>query len=324
MKPLDLYFGGAYAELIEKKNALEKRIANNLNINPTQIRLTNGSNGAIEYVTLQLAIRAHMHNALNMRAIIDVPNYFDTLRFLKNTGFETEIIERDCDFGFPYKTFKQKLETNPYLAVITDPNNPCGTTLSRNKLKSIIDNAKNTIVLVDRTCITIEKTIPTIKLLEEYSPKNIIALHSYSKTHSLSGKRIGYVAVSNPGLAEQLFEHVDDGRVSLDAMNTLELFFNNSTIINQNKLKIAASRKIIESFKQQYEWFIYSGSSSNFTIISIPEQIATILQTQFQFPKVNEKFGSVRAGYYRINISEPEPVRSFFEQYKQLLASVAT
>ncbi|MEA3254913.1 MAG: aminotransferase class I/II-fold pyridoxal phosphate-dependent enzyme, partial [Candidatus Altiarchaeota archaeon] len=95
------------------------------------------------------------------------------------------------DFSFPLKEFIKKLrEANA--PIICSPNNPTGTVVSEEDIRSVLDEGK--ITIVDEAYYEFYgKTV--IPLIKEYP--NLIVLRTFAKAFALAGLRIGY-AVSNP------------------------------------------------------------------------------------------------------------------------------
>lgn len=315
----DINWGGDYRLLVDRKKGLEHRIARSLNLEDEQVLLFNGSNGALEYLTLALSIKYYCENHKQPLACIDIPNYSDTIKFLESSGYNLIKIPRGQNFEFPTTEYISAMQRKPYLVVITNPNNPIGMTLSKNELYDLIQTVpKEAYIIVDATCIDINNDINVKQLLLDFKDSNVILVSSYSKTHNLSATRIGYVAVSNSKLSQELLIPADDGRVSLESMNALEQCIDNNATPERNRQNIRESLETVKIFGIQHNWFNYSQSSSNFALITIPTQYVNKLAENFIFAN-SELFGTKIPGMYRINLSDSDRIQKFFHKYNELL-----
>jgi histidinol-phosphate aminotransferase len=103
-------------------------------------------------------------------------------------------------FGFPLNQVVERVSGNnpPKLLFLCSPNNPTGGTLSLSEIEEVLENANNTIVIVDQAYIEFggESAIPLIK---KY--KNMVVLRTFSKALGLAGLRIGYAIGSTEIIA---------------------------------------------------------------------------------------------------------------------------
>ena len=84
--------------------------------------------------------------------------------------------------------------------VLANPNAPTGIALGTDDIKTVLENNKNSVVIVDEAYAAFgaESAAP---LIPEYP--NLVVVHTLSKSHSLAGMRVGY-ALGQPHLIEGL------------------------------------------------------------------------------------------------------------------------
>jgi histidinol-phosphate/aromatic aminotransferase/cobyric acid decarboxylase-like protein len=312
----NLNFGTPY-EFAAEKHQVEVAIAECLAIRKENLQLTNGANGALEMILSALRIQRYEQNK-PATALIDVPNYFDTLKFLQANNYELSAIPRDENLAFPTEAFQEAVSTNPHLIMLTSPNNPTGEVIPDKTLFDIIKAADESIVVIDRTCLSLDEEVSTEQLLRDFSGKRLIVIESYSKTHGFAADRIGYFAVANDELGDYLRKFEDDGRVSGPAIEKVKAMLEgNLEVIGYHKEKIRRSGDAMILFAQANNLF-YTPPVSNFIVVELDPQKAAKLKEQFDFPEVDERFGQNYPGLYRLNLSEPEKVEEFIEAYNKI------
>jgi histidinol-phosphate aminotransferase len=103
-------------------------------------------------------------------------------------------------FLFDEKLILKTITSTTKLIFICTPNNPTGTSISTDQLKTIASNFKG-IVVVDEAYIDFSEKQSAIELINEYS--NIIVLQTFSKAWGLAALRVG-VACGNASIIEIL------------------------------------------------------------------------------------------------------------------------
>ncbi len=149
-----------------------------------------------------------------------------TITTLLNPGDEIIVIEpawpayKDCalNAGIKVRTIKTTLETkwepsvdqinnaineNTKMVVLNYPNNPTGKKLSENIQDDIIEIAKKHDLYVLSDEIYSEYTSTNSKSVLEYDYKKSIITKSFSKSHAMTGYRIGYV-IAEPSIIEKI------------------------------------------------------------------------------------------------------------------------
>ena len=143
-----------------------------------------------------------------------------TITTLLNPGDEIIVIEpswpayKDCalNAGIKVRTIKTTLETkwepsvdqinnaineNTKMVVLNYPNNPTGKALSKNIQDNIVEIAKKHDLYVLSDEIYFEYAPTNFKSVLEYDYKKSIITKSFSKSHAMTGYRIGYVVAES-------------------------------------------------------------------------------------------------------------------------------
>ncbi len=195
----NVYYKGCPPELLEEiSNAtftiqnypspaakeLNKAAANKFELNQNHFLFTNGATEAFYLI-------AHMLSGKS--AAIVAPTFSEYEDACKIYGLAYRLIDNTMVHPEQYQ-----------VVFICNPNNPDGTIIPIKRLKKIIEEAPNTIFVIDEAYIEfnnqMESIIPLINRL-----KNLIVVRSLTKTFAIPGIRLGYIVASSH-IIDQLLE----------------------------------------------------------------------------------------------------------------------
>lgn len=155
------------------------------------------------------ALNVSLKSLLNPgdEVILIKPFFVEYQFYVDNHGGIAKFADFDEDFNINFESLKKLLSKKTKALIINSPNNPTGQIYSEKTLEKLADILKNhenkinrPIVLISdepyRNIVFDDYQIPS--LFKLYS--NTIIVSSYSKSLSLAGERIGYIAV-NPKIS---------------------------------------------------------------------------------------------------------------------------
>jgi histidinol-phosphate aminotransferase len=169
----------AHADLIES-------IARKWDIEPTQVWLANGGDGALDYLA-----RAFLEP--EDRVLVSDPGfayYAMSTRYHHGT-VATYPLRKDNSFA---QTAENVLEhyAGERIIYVTSPHNPSGRELSREELLTLCERTDDsTLVLVDEAYGEFSDSQSAIELLTERD--DVAVLRTFSKAYGLAGIRLGYL-----------------------------------------------------------------------------------------------------------------------------------
>ena len=124
----------------------------------------------------------------------------------ENIGLTVKRIGLRQDQAFAYDLDKMldAVDAETQIFLIVTPNNPTGTSLSYEELKSVADALpKDVLFVLDQAYIDFQEDGPTgIDLLKE-GYKNVLVTQTFSKAHALAGLRCGYGA-AHPDVLQEI------------------------------------------------------------------------------------------------------------------------
>ncbi|MDD3150111.1 MAG: aminotransferase class I/II-fold pyridoxal phosphate-dependent enzyme [Candidatus Gastranaerophilales bacterium] len=172
----DIKFYPVYGDLI-------KKIADLNCVEIDMILPTNGADEALNYI-IQTFIEAE-DEILTVNPTFTMPQIY-----AKSSGCKFVEVPYQEKWIFPIDEFLKKINEKTKLILITTPNSPTGEAISDENLLKIIDNAKNSIILIDET-YTNYTGKSYANLVKPHS--NVIVVKSMSKDFAIAGLRLGYI-----------------------------------------------------------------------------------------------------------------------------------
>ena len=235
-------------------------------------------------------------------------------------------MKSDKDFSFPTRNYVDKMiNSKPDLVILTTPNNPTGKTIPDKDLIKVLDKLPNkSIAVIDRTLTNTKSKISTNLLLKKYNAKNVVVLHSFSKTYGLSHERIGFAVTSNIKLADFLKQFVVLG-LNVHAMKSAINVMKKSSLL-KNKIKnIIKSHKILTKFSQE-TGIKYYPSCSDYALLKLPNNLNSVEVCNFMKKREISMMGGhefdkiqgLNKKYIRIYIAEPKRLKRFIALLRKL------
>ena len=172
---------------------LRRMLAESLNVRIPQVVTTNGADEAIRLVS-------YFALAKGGKAVIPDPSF--AMWRVNAEQLESDIVDVPYrkDLSFPTQEVIDSIDDNTKLVVVVSPNNPTGTSISRDALVAILDKAGDAIVAVDEAYYEFTGTT-FLDLVEQYP--NLVIIRTFSKAYGLAGLRLGYTVAQEP-LAQEL------------------------------------------------------------------------------------------------------------------------
>lgn len=169
--------------------ALRKALAQEQNVNESQIAIGNGSDEWIDLV-LRLFVEPQKQKALLM-----TPTYgmYQVSAALNNVDCISVALNKDFELDLE-ASLKVLEEENIGLVFLCSPNNPTGNCLDPQAVEQILKSTA-ALVMVDEAYIHYSSEASWTKSLEKYP--NLIVLQTFSKAIGLAALRIGVLYASS-------------------------------------------------------------------------------------------------------------------------------
>jgi len=179
------------------KIADKLKAENNINCSADNIIVTAGAKQAYQLITMTLLEPFD-------EVIVINPSFVSFIPQLLIAEPSCKVIEIDVDkkdFSLPIDRIEKLMTSKTKLLVINTPNNPAGYILKPEVLKNIYDLAakKNIYIISDEIYekLTFEKENHFSLGSLEDMPTHVITINGYSKSHAMTGWRLGYACFPN-------------------------------------------------------------------------------------------------------------------------------
>jgi len=216
----------------------------------------------------------------------------------------------------------------PRLLLFASPNNPTGNTLPIDDLTKLLDECKDTFVVVDEAYSGFTNVATDIVPRLTLTHPHLCVLRTFSKLYALAGARIGYtLAGKNYGKlvtfsARYLGYNQLSERLALAALH-------NPSYYASIARTTAAEREKFYRFFDGIEGCTAYRSDANFILVKLPAEAAEPLQKHLAEEGLMIKFFSAKEfpNHARITVGTPEQntllvgeMRRFFAREKVLVS----
>ncbi|ASV32469.1 pyridoxal phosphate-dependent aminotransferase [Maribacter cobaltidurans] len=181
---------------------LLEKIAETEGVSTDHIVVTGGSTEGLKAVGLTYGLNGG-------ELIAADPTFQSMMTYAENFGAYVHRVPVDENMQHDLKGMENRVNGKTRLIFICNPNNPTGTLLDKNDLKSFCERtSEKAMVFSDEAYYDFitEPDYPSmVELVKE--GKNVIVSKTFSKVYGLAGMRIGYL-VARPDIAKRLQKSV--------------------------------------------------------------------------------------------------------------------
>lgn len=167
-----------------ERGPVEAIVATYLDLQPTQVVLTNGVDEAIHVL-----FEAFLEEGDEL--LLPVPTYTMYGIYASATDARTVAVQAADDLKFPFERLLAAITPHTKIIAIANPNSPSGSVATRAQLLEIAARAPHAVVLVDEAYFHFHGE--TVIDLIGKTP-NLMLARTFSKAYGLAGLRLGLLA----------------------------------------------------------------------------------------------------------------------------------
>ncbi|MBQ0078859.1 MAG: histidinol-phosphate transaminase [Eubacterium sp.] len=204
--------------------------------------------------------------------------------------------------------------------VITNPNAPTGIALTLEEIRSILDNNRDNVVVIDEAYVDFGAE-SAVSLIDEYD--NLLVVQTFSKSRSLAGARVGFAMGASELIADLnkikfSFNPYNLNRLSIiaatEAMNDVDYLFETTSMIMSTRERFVTEMKALG--------FKVLPSMSNFVFVSSDkisgEEYFTALR---KYNIIVRYFKTAKiSNFVRITIGTDEDMMALIEATREILS----
>tara|TARA_B100000212_G_scaffold44056_1_gene28370 strand:+ start:546 stop:1649 length:1104 start_codon:yes stop_codon:yes gene_type:complete len=297
-------------DLLKNKVSLQYLKGKNLNIN--EIGIFNGADAAINAICKAFGERNKVFLTTN-------PTFGYYFPCAEMHGMTIKCCSYlGNDFAFPLEKFYESIKKyNPKLIFICNPNNPTGSVISASKIIEIANKNQKSLIVVDELYEKFygDSLLPEIDFKKT---KNIVIIHSLSKTAGLAGLRIGF-AFGNAQIINQINKVTGPYDVNSIAVAAANAALDDQEYIDNYVMKVKEARNWIKGKFESLD-LRYNFKGGNYFLIW-PNQTPQYLENEMKkngilIRSMENKKDIDRS--VRVSIGVIEQMKIFWNVYKKL------
>jgi len=299
----------AFSELED----LKKTIAQKEGVDPSFILLGAGSGELL----CQTGIAYGLEGG---RVLSAYPTFTLLMNYAQQMNATWDKVDLNERLEFDYAKLLSAIKSDTRLVFSCNPNNPTGTVVDTNIVKSFCEEAsKKTLVYADEAYIEFLEPSEQKSMvsLVQRTP-NLIISKTFSKIYGLAGLRIGYI-VAHPDVLKKVGKYGDTISPSQTALAAAKASLGDEDFMKMTREKNAIARKVLTDYLDQKKIF-YGKPRTNVLLFPAPKDGKTIL-TQLE-----EKGFLIRIWEYqqkewcRVSIGTADEMKSFIKAFDEVIA----
>jgi histidinol-phosphate aminotransferase len=240
---------------------LKQKLAATLNVSPENLIFGNGSNEVIEMLG---------HVLMSPEAEVVVSQYCFAVYPIVSAIFGARLITVPArEYGHDLDAMLAAITPATRMVFVANPNNPTGTTLSKDQLGQFVAAVPPHVVLaMDEAYIEfLDDALDLLPIVREGNRPNVILMRTFSKIYGLAGLRIGY-GIGNPELVAALEQVRQPFNInSISQAGALAALDDRTHVERTRRLNKSGKKFFERAFRKMKLEFLPSGA--NFILVRV-------------------------------------------------------
>lgn len=282
MTPINLIHDPAYQQYVAEFEQFQRAIAALHGVDPNLVRPTNGATGALHalFSITRIAASAPATNRQPQtherpRALFSTYEYFDAIRLAQLYDFYLDRVPTHMS-RYPIQHIMGRVEErSPSVLYISVPNNPTGMLLPQTELAEILRIVPfTTRVILDATLLHPQQYLTVPWLQNVAAEKDIVLVHSFSKSHGLVPDRVGYCVALQRTTADSIhpFAHAPHQQ----GMQKARALVHDTSMSELLLQRIQASDALLRAWNETQQAAVYYPSASHFACIELQKMSGSV------------------------------------------------
>jgi len=247
------------------------------------------------------------------------PSYNSLPSDAENLGAKWIKVPLTVDYKIDLDAMEAKVNSNTGLVYICNPNNPTGTIVDTDKLKSFCERvSKKVPVFVDEAYIDYLPDPQASSMMSLVkSGSNIIVARTFSKLYGFAGLRCGYIA-AQPDTIKQLSKYAT-GAMSLSAPTVAAAIaaYQEKDFLKEALTKTLASKEYLYAILKK-EGYAYIPSFANFVMFPLKMDGKRFVEEMMNRGVGIRNWEFNNQQWCRVSIGRMDEMEAFADAFKQL------
>jgi histidinol-phosphate aminotransferase len=293
---------------------LKQKLAAKFGVTPANLILGNGSNEVIEFVG---------HALLSPGAEVVVSQYCFAVYPIVTALFGAKLVTVPAkNYGHDLAAMLAAITPNTRVIFVANPNNPTGTTASREELRRLVDAVPpNVLLALDEAYIEfLDEPLDLLPEIRSGAKPNLLLMRTFSKIYGLAGLRLGY-GLGHPDFIAALEKIRQPFNInSVAQAGALAALDDTAHCDKTRKVNSRGLKLYAKSFRKLKLEFI--PSQANFILVRVGDGQRVFVELQKLGVIVRPMGGYQLPEWIRISVGTPKENARCLEALKKVLESV--
>ncbi len=211
------------------------------------------------------------------RILSGYPTFDLMMAYAKVFNATWDKVDMNTKLEYDYDAVASAIKSDTKLIFICNPNNPTGTLVDWNKVRSFCEDvSKKVPVYSDEAYLELLEPAQQTSMVELVKKDmNVMVSRTFSKVYGLAGLRIGYM-VAKPDLIKKVSQYGGDFPFSQTAIAAAKASLGDETFMAMVRNKNNTARKVLTDYLDQHK-VAYGKSVTNFVFFPAMKDGKTIL-----------------------------------------------
>lgn len=288
---------------------LGEKLADMLNVKPSQIVFGNGSDEILNFLFTAFCEHGAVFPDITY-------SFYKILAEFHGVNYQTIPVDNFYVLPADYVDLKGKT------IFIANPNAPTGMYLIPAGIETLVIQNPSSLVVVDEAYIDFTRGASALKLINRY--KNIVIVRTFSKSRSLAGARLGY-CVTNEELAQEIRSIKNtitpyniNAMTQAAGLGSLE----DDDYYRANVQLIRSTRQLVTAALKQLDFDVLD-SSTNFLFARHKTLSGQQIFEALKERKIMIRHFASLSAYNRITIGTPEQMQKLLQELGEVVSNEA-
>ncbi len=287
---------------------LRKSVSRYLKMQTENVILGNGSDEILD-----LAVKLFLKP--RDQAIIPIPNFSMYESLTKLYSGKPVYVSLNEDFQYDVGAIIKKIGRRTKIVFLSSPNNPTGSTISREDIEKILN--RRLVVILDEAYVEFADA-SLVDLVKDR--ENLIVIRTFSKAFGLAGLRIGY-GVANEETVDYMRRIKIPFSVNALAQRAAAMALKDRAHLKRTVEMVRNGRKFLYEKLSRMPGVMVYPSQGNFLLAFAPgrKNIADELLKRGVIVRECSSFRGLSKGYFRVTVGTPEENKKFIDALSKIL-----